>query len=85
MFDPVALTWTWQHYVSVSPRFAAVINNLLSYKPSDRYQSASDVLQMLEPINLSQPSIVQPPPPSVTQQNTIALVGRRRQSTIRSH
>ncbi|NJR48664.1 MAG: serine/threonine protein kinase [Leptolyngbyaceae cyanobacterium CSU_1_3] len=82
LFDPVALTWTWQHYVSVSPRFAAVINNLLSYKPSDRYQSASDVLQMLEPINLSQPSIVQPPPPSVTQQNTIALVGRRRQSTI---
>jgi tRNA A-37 threonylcarbamoyl transferase component Bud32 len=81
LFDPVTLNWTWQRYVSVTPQFADVINCLLSYRPSDRYQSAQDVLRVLQPFYLAQP-IVQPQTPSLTQQNTIALVGRRRQTTV---
>lgn len=80
LFDPVTLNWTWQRYVSVTPRFAEVLNTLLSYKPSDRYQSANDVLRVLQPLEVSQPTVAQPFTPA-TQQNTIALVGRRRVAT----
>ncbi len=82
LFDPVTLNWIWQRYVSVTPQFAEVINRLLNYRPGDRYQSAQEVLQVLQPLHLAQPSIVQPQTPSLTQQNTIALVGRRRQRTV---
>ncbi|KAM3093588.1 protein kinase domain-containing protein [Phormidesmis sp. 146-12] len=79
LFDPVTLNWTWQRYVSVSPQFADVMNRLLNYRPGDRYQSAQEVLQVLQP-HLAQP--VQSQVSSLTQQNTIALVGRRRQTTV---
>jgi serine/threonine-protein kinase len=85
LFDPVTLNWTWQRYVSVTPQFADVMNCLLNYRPSDRYQSAQDVLQVLQSLSLAQPPITQPQTPSLTQQNTIALVGRRRQTTVVNH
>ncbi|WP_375506752.1 protein kinase [uncultured Nostoc sp.] len=71
LFDENQLTWNWQRWVTVNPRFAQVLNRMLSHIPSDRYQSAASVsqaLQSLEQVNL--------PPLNTSNLQTIA-VGRR--------
>ena len=84
LYDPITLTWIWQRYATVSPAVAAILNRLLSYKPSDRYPSANDVLAVLAPIKIQPIPLVQPAitPTSLTQQKTLALVGRRRATTV---
>jgi serine/threonine-protein kinase len=88
LFDPVTLTWQWQRYASVSPKFADLINRMLSAKPSDRYSSANDVLAHLSappPPSSPSPPLPSAPPPipysPVSHQKTVA-VGRRRHSTV---
>ncbi|MEA5517070.1 serine/threonine-protein kinase [Nodularia sp. UHCC 0506] len=71
LFDATQLTWNWQQWVKVNPRFAQVINQMLSHLPGDRYQSAVDVMQALQ--ILDTPSISTP---ELSQVQTIA-VGRR--------
>ena len=81
LFDSNNMTWRWRHLVpSVPERFAMVLDRMLSYKPGDRYQSATDVLQALEdmPLNAATQaplSVVSPSAPSVSQMRTMA-VGR---------
>ena len=53
LFDDTQLTWDWQRFVNVNPKFAQVINRMLSIKPGDRYQNANDVLQALSPNPIS--------------------------------
>ncbi len=48
LFDDVSLSWHWQRFANVSPRLAEILNRMLSYKPSDRYSSAEEVLQTLQ-------------------------------------
>lgn len=49
LFDDVTLNWYWERWASVSPLFVQVINRMLSYRPGDRYQSATEVMQALQP------------------------------------
>ncbi|NJO72398.1 MAG: serine/threonine protein kinase [Leptolyngbyaceae cyanobacterium RM1_406_9] len=91
LYDDRSLTWYWQQWAKVSPGFAQVLNRMLSYRPGDRYQSVSEVVQSLQA--LANPSVVTPPPPappSATQatdptsrMQTLA-VGRRPDSTVPS-
>ncbi|MBD2773103.1 serine/threonine-protein kinase [Iningainema tapete] len=48
LFDENQLTWNWQPWVTVNPQFASVLNRMLSYRPSTRYQNANEVLQALQ-------------------------------------
>ncbi|MCC5627333.1 protein kinase [Nostoc sphaeroides CHAB 2801] len=71
LFDENQLTWNWQRWATVNPRFALVLNRMLNHIPSDRYQSAASVsiaLQSLEQVNL--------PPLNTSNLQTMA-VGRR--------
>lgn len=67
LFDDATLTWYWQRWANVSPGFGQVLNRMLSYRPGDRYQSVSEVVQALQG---SATAAVPPPqpqvPPSVT-------------------
>jgi len=71
LFDDSTMTWYWQRWVTVNPGFAQVLNRMLSYRPGDRYQSVSEVVQALQaafnPAAQAQPRSVQvpPPPPAV--------------------
>ncbi len=85
LYDDSLLTWHWQQWTQVSPGFAQVLNRMLSYRPGDRYQSASEVAQALQhigvPVSAPPPPTVQTPPQprppdSVSHIQTIA-VGRR--------
>ncbi len=74
LFDENQLTWNWQRWVKVSPRFAIVLNRMLNHIPSDRYQSAASVSQALQP--LQQVSL--PPLNNVNVSNLQTMaVGRR--------
>ena len=72
LFDENQLTWNWQRWVRVNPRFAQVLNRMLNHIPSARYQSAANVSQALQ--SLAQPSV--PSPNNVSNLQTMA-VGRR--------
>ncbi|MFP4414046.1 protein kinase domain-containing protein, partial [Coleofasciculus sp.] len=56
LLDNTQLTWNWQRWVTVSDEFARILNRMLSYRPGDRYPSATDVLQALQ----------SPPPPAAS-------------------
>lgn len=79
LIDTYNLTWQWRRDVSLSPILAQVLDKMLSARPSDRYQSARQVLQALNPppVNNFPPTqyptapqptsatvAVSPPPPS---------------------
>lgn len=51
LFDETQLTWNWQRWTRVKPAFALVVNRMLTYIPSDRYQSAADVLKALQSVD----------------------------------
>ncbi|MEH2373898.1 protein kinase domain-containing protein [Nostoc sp.] len=72
LFDENQLTWNWQRWVKVNPRFALVLNRMLNHLPSDRYQTAANVSQALQ--SLAQSSVSTP---DVSNLQTMT-VGRRR-------
>ncbi|HLO83988.1 MAG TPA: serine/threonine-protein kinase [Nostocaceae cyanobacterium] len=51
IYDETRLIWNWQKWVSLSPGFAQILQRMLSYVPSERYQSAAEVAQALQAIN----------------------------------
>jgi len=53
LYDAQTQRWCWQQGVIVSPAFAAVLNQMLRDRPSDRYQSAKDVMAQLQPAVVS--------------------------------
>ncbi len=83
LFDETTMAWRWQRLVTVSPGFAMVINRMLSYRTTDRYQSSQDVLHALQsppnvtPVPQTPPPIAaQPQQPPASRMDTVA-VGRR--------
>ncbi|WP_375507108.1 protein kinase, partial [uncultured Nostoc sp.] len=49
LIDTYNLTWQWRREVSLSPILGQVLDKMLSARPSDRYQSAHQVLQAINP------------------------------------
>ena len=48
LFDDVDLKWRWEEETQVSPELASVLNKALSYRPGDRFQSVSQMVQALQ-------------------------------------
>ncbi|MBD0263751.1 MAG: serine/threonine protein kinase [Tolypothrix sp. Co-bin9] len=71
LFDENQLTWNWQKLVKVDPRFAQILNRMLSHSPSDRFASVAALTQALQV--LAQPNQVNP---ALSNMETVA-VGRR--------
>ena len=55
LYDTHQGKWQWEREIKVSPHLTKVLNKMLAYKPSDRYQSASEVALVL---NNNQNSLV---------------------------
>lgn len=47
LYDPHTVTWHWRRMVQLSPRLSQVLDRMLAFRPSDRYQSATEVMQAL--------------------------------------
>jgi serine/threonine protein kinase len=75
LYDEHQAAWNWQRLVRVNPRFAQIINRMLNFIPSDRFQTAREVAQALQFVD--QPGEASNPiNPNLSNVQTIA-VGRR--------
>lgn len=88
LFDENTMTWRWQRYVNLDPSFAQVLNRMLSYRVGDRFQSATEVMQVLQaPATIAPlpatppPTSAQPPQTNVSRAETVAI-GHRSDGTI---
>ncbi|MGG6269952.1 protein kinase domain-containing protein [Leptolyngbya sp. AN03gr2] len=88
LFDENTMTWRWQRYVTVEPTFAQVLNRMLSYRVSDRFQSATEIMQVLQtPATIAPlpatppPTNAQPPQTNVSRADTVAI-GHQNPSTV---
>ncbi len=49
LFDDKNLAWDWEKLVHINANLALILNKMLSFKPGDRYQSAMEILEILQP------------------------------------
>jgi len=56
LYDDTILSWHWQKWVAVSSGFGQILQQMLQYRPGDRYQSANEVMAALQA--LPQPTAV---------------------------
>jgi serine/threonine protein kinase len=95
LFDPMNLTWQWNRYAKVSPVMSRVLERMLGARPSDRYASATDVLEVLNanrgvqvqvtsPVStqVGSPTTVPATSSPVTHQKTLALGRRPKNATL---
>ncbi|HIK36325.1 MULTISPECIES: serine/threonine-protein kinase [unclassified Thermosynechococcus] len=72
LFDAYNNRWHWHSYAQVSPKLQAILDRMLQPAPSDRYQSAAEVLADLNasptPVPAPQPVTPAPSPPPVVSQ-----------------
>lgn len=54
LHDPYSDTWNWRAYTQVQDRLEAVLNRMLLPIPSQRFQSANEVLLALQPVTQPQ-------------------------------
>lgn len=88
LYDTSKAAWHWRKHVSVSPALGNLVDKMLAYRPRDRYQSATDVLQALNSANLNLAAPAPAPAPAVSpklwsvasqavsQMQTVNFVGR---------
>jgi serine/threonine protein kinase len=51
LIDKSTMTWKWQQWLpTISPWFAKVLMRMMSYRPTNRYQSAKEVLYALRSV-----------------------------------
>uniref|UniRef100_UPI00187DE39D serine/threonine-protein kinase n=1 Tax=aff. Roholtiella sp. LEGE 12411 TaxID=1828822 RepID=UPI00187DE39D len=49
LIDTYTLTWQWRREINLSSNLGQILDKMLSSRPSDRYQSARQVLEALNP------------------------------------
>lgn len=88
LYDSSKAAWNWRKYVSLSSGLGKLLDQMLAYRPRDRYQSAAEVLQALNSANLNLSSPTPAPAPAVSpklwsvathavsQMQTVNFVGR---------
>lgn len=67
LIDSQTLAWNWQREIRVSPMLGAILDQMLKYRPGERYQSAREVLQALT----GNPPVVSYPPTQTPTQAPI--------------
>ncbi|NET71724.1 MAG: serine/threonine protein kinase [Sphaerospermopsis sp. SIO1G2] len=68
LYDSYNSAWFWGKEIKVSPKLEKIFKKMLAYRPSDRYQTADQVLKDLPPS--SQTHKVNSMQPSVNSKNT---------------
>jgi serine/threonine-protein kinase len=64
LIDSNTLTWRWRREITLSPAFGVVLDKMLSPSPTERYQSARQVLQALTFPAGDHPATQRPDPPA---------------------
>jgi serine/threonine-protein kinase len=83
LYDDHLQNWNWRRWANVSDELTNVLNRMLNYRPNDRYQSATEVIQALQSGTstpqqpIPTPLAAQPPDPDLSRAATMAVGGRR--------
>ncbi|MCC5639080.1 serine/threonine protein kinase [Nostoc sp. CHAB 5844] len=78
LYDSYQGIWYWGKEIRVSPKLESVLKKMLAYKPSDRYQTAEQVLK-----DLPSPAITKPSNSYITKLKTqIVSPGQKRTNAI---
>ncbi|BAY14918.1 serine/threonine protein kinase [Nostoc sp. HK-01] len=78
LYDSYQGLWYWGKEIKVSPKLESVLKKMLAYKPSDRYQTAEQVLK-----ELPSPAVTKPGNPYITKLKTqIVSPGQKRANAI---
>ncbi|NDJ23833.1 protein kinase [Nostoc sp. B(2019)] len=72
LIDTYTLSWQWRREINLSSNLGQVLDKMLSSRPSDRYQSARQVLEALTPPQNYYAPTQYPTPPAPTS-GTIAI------------
>ncbi|MBD6616985.1 serine/threonine protein kinase [Komarekiella sp. 'clone 1'] len=72
LIDTYTLSWQWRREINLSANFGQVLDKMLSPRPSDRYQSARQVLEALTPPQNYYAPTQYPTPPAPTSA-TVAI------------
>jgi hypothetical protein len=81
LYDSYQGVWRWGQEIKVSSQLEAVLKRMLAYKPSDRYQTANEVLK-----DLKFSMAVKTTNPHITKLKTmIAAPGRQRAGAVVSN
>jgi len=68
LYDKFKGTWHWGKEIKASSPLEAVLKKMLAYKASDRYQSADEVLQVLQSVTPAKPAN-----PNISQIRTMVV------------
>jgi serine/threonine-protein kinase len=74
LIDDYTLAWQWRREINLSPTLGAVLDKMLSPVPQQRYQSARQVLQALNPSPATYPPTQPPAPVRVPDPPTTATL-----------
>jgi len=78
LYDSYQGVWYWGKEIKVSPKLESVLKKMLAYKPSDRYQTAQQVLN-----DLPSSAVTQPATPYITRLKTqVVSPGKRSAKAI---
>lgn len=66
LYDPYGNTWSWRAYAQISDWLEAILNRMLLAAPSQRFQSAEEVIEALKHAAQVKPSPTASPPPRPT-------------------
>ncbi len=66
-FNAGHINWAWRNWVNVSDGLANVLGKMITYEPTDRYQSAVEVFQALQSLSVPVDRAEQTKPLSVSQ------------------
>ncbi|MBH8554740.1 protein kinase [Nostocaceae cyanobacterium CENA357] len=85
LIDTYTLTWQWRGEVSLSPLLGQVIDKMLAPRPGDRYQSATQVLQALNPQPVNYSPTYYPTPPTLDPTSATVAVSPSPNAPIPQH
>lgn len=66
-FNAGHINWAWRNWVNVSDGLANVLGKMITYEPTDRYQSAVEVFQALQSLSVPMDRSEQTKPLTVSQ------------------
>jgi serine/threonine protein kinase len=66
-FNAGHINWAWRNWVNVSDGLANVLGKMITYEPTDRYQSAVEVFQALQSLSVPVDRAEQTKPLTVSQ------------------
>jgi hypothetical protein len=49
LIDPLSMDWLWEKQLKLNPKLQGILQRMLAQQPVERFQSAEEILQLLDP------------------------------------